>query len=601
MTSARLTPAPEKTAESPTLNRRSLPGSSQLISPAWLRLVYPAVRPIVERIVGFDQLVEIHSHLPNPPQSPATLAADIFAFVGACHSCDAAAIEKLRAIEGPLLLTANHPTGGLDFFAMVAMLETIRPGRWKFLANQTVSPATGLGQYLIPVDPLGRGPAADQLNRQGLTQALRHLRQGGCLAAFPAGRVSHRHGGGVWADRDWSPHLLKLAQLADAMVATIHIGAGPSRFFQRLPHRWPRLRLLFLTAEMTRPCTKHYTLRLGSIRPGREFSPGGKGAAQLMADCYIAADASLPRPAIQRGSPPDAEAHPPHPADGSVIGQELAALPNAHLASHRGFELLLVRGQEAPATLQALGLARELTFQAAGQGTGQACDLSPEDQYYHHLLLWDPKAQKIAGAYRIGKVWEILSRHGPSGLYLDHVFKIAPSLYRELGRAYELSRSFVLPEYQRRPDALAGLWKGLGAAAVREGVKTFFGSVTISNAHHPASRALLVEFLRRNHLDEAGLRRRVRARRPFEPQTRYHSIIARAYAGEPIAALSPLIRRIENNARDIPPLLRYYCALGAGFLDFHVEQSFQDALYCLLRVNLDQIPPSYRRKFVERF
>ena len=94
------------------------------------------------------------------------------------------------------------------------------------------------------------------------------------------------------------------------------------------------------------------------------------------------------------------------------------------------------------------------------------------------------------------------------------------------------------------------------------------------------------------------MRRLVRARRPFRPATRYHPLVGAAYAGEPVDALGPLVDAIEAGERGIPPLLRYYCSLGAKFLAYHVETEFQDALYCLLRVDLNAIPAGYRRRFL---
>ena len=44
--------------------------------------------------------------------------------------------------------------------------------------------------------------------------------------------------------------------------------------------------------------------------------------------------------------------------------------------------------------------------------------------------------------------------------------------------------------------------------------------------------------------------------------------------------------------------MRYYCMLGARFLAFHVEPSFQDALYCLLRVELAGMDKRYRKRFM---
>jgi putative hemolysin len=248
--------------------------------------------------------------------------------------------------------------------------------------------------------------------------------------------------------------------------------------------------------------------------------------------------------------------------------------------------------------MEELGRCREYTFRNAGQGVGRDVDLTDEDPYYDHLVIWDIDQESILGAYRLGNIQEVIAQRGASALYLDHVFKIDFDFYGRLGSAYELSRSFIMPDYQKDPRGLASLWKGLGLAATRNKVGTFFGSVTISNDHQPASRAILVEYLQRNHADSERMCSLIKARNPFVPKTDYHSLVVDGFDGKPISSLSSKIQEIENGERGIPPLMRYYCSLGAKFLSYHVEESFKDALYCLLRVDLQAMDTRYQKKFL---
>ncbi|MEX2381535.1 MAG: lysophospholipid acyltransferase family protein [Opitutales bacterium] len=376
-----------------------------------------------------------------------------------------------------------------------------------------------------------------------------------------------------------------------------------SRAFLRIPWKWARLRALMLCRELTRPTVATVNVRLAAHFSRNEVTRlerSGRGGQKARAYCYLRADRDIPRP--KRGSV-KSDTVPPIDFSSSArtVKTELERLSersNGLIGRHGAFDLIFFKGDSAPSTLRALGRARETTFRAAGQGTEKECDLSPEDEYYHHLVLWDRNKAQLAGAYRLGMVQEILDARGPSALYLDHVFKIQPALYRKLGNAFELSRSFVTPEYQRDSGALAGLWKKLGGAAALHEIETFFGSVTISNDHHPVSRATIVEYLRQNHADTPDMCGRVKARKPFRFLTRYHRMIAEAFRGEPIGNLSSLIEGVEGGERGIFPLIRYYCSLGAKFLDFHVEADFQDALYCLLRVEIAKIPEAYRRRFM---
>ncbi len=158
-----------------------------------------------------------------------------------------------------------------------------------------------------------------------------------------------------------------------------------------------------------------------------------------------------------------------------ALKEALAALtPAQRLYRKDDLELLFIRRHEAPGLLELLGRAREVTFRAAGQGVGRDVDLSPEDDYYHQLIVWDHSRKGIAGAYRTGILRAILDKH------------------------------------------------------------------------------------------------------------------------------DPLVRHLESQKRGIPPLMRYYCQLGARFINYHVEPSFQDALYCLLRVDLPSVPDTYKRRFAPK-
>jgi len=85
-------------------------------------------------------------------------------------------------------------------------------------------------------------------------------------------------------------------------------------------------------------------------------------------------------------------------------------------SSEGEWDVLLFRGADAPILLCELGRCREVTFRAAGQGVGRDRDVAPEDDYYHHLVVWHRSRGEIIGAYCLGFTREILDRHGPHGL-----------------------------------------------------------------------------------------------------------------------------------------------------------------------------------------
>lgn len=568
--------------------RRPIDTSAVMPTP-FLGSLYRYVQPAVESAIGFPALWDLYDA--GAGKTTTEFAAAILERLHLPWEIPDEDLAKLRAIEGPAVVLCNHPFGGIDAMALILTLDTMRPGNWQMLANHAVASIPELQPHMIAVDPLASS-GARRASAIGLIFALRHLKKGGILGLFPAGRVSFQEKG-TTAVRDlpWSDHGIRLAEKTNATLVTLHIPGSNSRRFLKIPTKWSHLRALMLSREMTHPSVNEINVRVAEILP-----PGTKTTPQkLHAHCFLRDDLDVPRPKAGLVSFSSKS-----PAALPGVTAAFTALTKTHrLFETGGLDVLLFKGNEVPnAVMNEIGRCREITFRAAGQGVGSDIDLTPEDPYYHHLVLWDRQARRLMGAYRMGKIHDILNTRGPGALYLDHIFEIQPSFYDKLGPSFELSRSFILPEFQKDNRALAALWKGLGQAAVLHKARSYFGSVTISNAHHPATRATLVEYLRQNHADSDKMRSFVKARNPFILLTQHHKIIAASYSGEPIAALSPLIERIENHERGIPPLMRYYCSLGAKFLAYHVEPGFQDALYCLLRVDLPGMDARYRKRFM---
>jgi len=279
--------------------------------------------------------------------------------------------------------------------------------------------------------------------------------------------------------------------------------------------------------------------------------------------------------------------------------EEILFLDQNHcLFSSENTAVYFFKGKEAPALLRLIGIGRAITFAAIGAGSGQEIDLSPEDNYYDHIMLWDKNAKCLVGAYRIGFTEEIINELGAEGLYLNQVFNFKKEYYEQLGNAMELSRSFILPSYQKNPQMLDALWKGVGKAAMTRNCYTMYGSVTISASFTPLSQAVLVDTLDRHHSESPALRASVRSSHPFTAQTKNHHLISNAWAELGVNKLNSVIEDIEQGQRSIPPLIRYYVSLGAKFLAFQVEESFNNAIYCLLRVDLKALPKRYKRRFL---
>ena len=110
--------------------------------------------------------------------------------------------------------------------------------------------------------------------------------------------------------------------------------------------------------------------------------------------------------------------------------------------------------------------------------------------------MWNHKQGELVGAYRIGRVDDLLGHYGAEGLYTSTLFNFQPQLLERLHNALELGRSFIRPEYQRSYAPLLLLWKGIGHYLVNNPhYRYLFGPVSISNDYTANSRHLMVDTL----------------------------------------------------------------------------------------------------------
>jgi putative hemolysin len=284
---------------------------------------------------------------------------------------------------------------------------------------------------------------------------------------------------------------------------------------------------------------------------------------------------------------------------GLQVAEDFAALPAAQwLCSQGPWRVAIASAPQLPRALPEIGRLRELTFRAAGEGTGRARDLDAFDARYLHLCVWHAEAREIVGAYRLGPTDVLARGHDTGAMYTSTLFRYDGRLLERIGPAIELGRSFVRAEYQRDYAPLLLLWKGIGRfVAQHPRYRHLFGPVSISGEYAPASRELLRAFLetscasplaplvapRQPARDAAGA-----ARRPGPP------LIA------DLDGVDALIVNLEGEGRGVPVLLRQYLRLGARALGFAVDPAFAHTLDALMLVDLTAVPPAVLARYMGR-
>ena len=236
-------------------------------------------------------------------------------------------------------------------------------------------------------------------------------------------------------------------------------------------------------------------------------------------------------------------------------------------------ELYEVTAHNSPAVMQEIGRLRELSFRAAGGGTGKSVDidefdLDPEHPY-RQLIVWDPIEQEIIGGYRYLLGNEII----PEQLATRELFHFSDSFINEyLPQTIELGRSFIQPSYQgtrmktKGLYSLDNLWDGLGALMVRySNHHYFFGKVTMYSTYNVKARNILLHFLHHFFEDPDKLVRPISAIEYDNNNSEY----LRLFEGmEYKEAYKKLQKLLKERGEFIPPLINSYMNISPSMRVF---------------------------------
>lgn len=565
---------------------------------------------LLMRIAGIDSLERFRRSLPATG-TPAQFASAALANLSV--TCDFSAHEMMHVPRrGRAIIVANHPFGALDGLLAISLLGTVRADL-KLFANEDLCALRELRPMLLPIEIAGRNRAAR--NAQTMRAALRWLESEGALLVFPAGEVSHFDvRARCVTDPPWSRAVALLARKSRSPIVPMHFSGSNGLPYQVAGFIHPFLRTLMLPRQVRKHAGARVPVRIGAplqFDRLRHFDDEALATHLRVSTYLLARGAQDVRDA--RGAPiGHASAPPPAPAPGPRFAHplafaeapadcaaEIARLPAAHALLQAGdHAVYCARADAIPHVLDEIGRLRELSFRAVGEGTGRARDLDSFDAYYEHLFIWNRKREEIVGAYRIGRIDEIRRASGRRGLYTATLFQYRDPFFRLLGPALELGRSFVRVEQQKSFAPLLLLWKGIGEYLARHPrYLRLLGPVSISNDYRDLSRQLLVEFLRSHCLDPV-LAHFVRPACPVPRAPLVQTLAAEVAMLGHLDALAALVEDIEPDRKGVPVLLRQYLKLGGRMLAFNVDPKFNDAIDCLLMVDLRQTDPRVLRKYL---
>lgn len=543
-------------------------------------------RPVLRWLARIDLMQGWYEGWRNGPRGDVqAFLDDMLAKIG--RGCTVVNPEALAAIPetGPLVLVANHPLGALEGMMIPQQVLARRPDL-KVLANTVLCRIPEFSELFIGIDVLGNDPR----NAAALRQAHRHLAAGGALLVFPAGTVGHLPWGqSSVIDAPWQRTAARLALAHGSACLPIHVEARNSRLFYLSGQIHKRLRTLLLPRAMVDRRGAPVRLTFGSAFT---LADAGIDSAQAGIDylrltCELLGSREPARAAIAPSTTPTAPTV--TPVEPQSLAAAVAALAPFEVLRQGHFSVFCAPYAQLGVLATHLASEREVTFRAAGEGTGQALDNDRFDGHYQHLLAWDHSANALIGAYRAARVSDVLADRGRNGLYSHSLFHYPESFAHSLKGSIEVGRSFVTLAYQRNPRALDLLWQGLGAMMMRNtDCHTFIGCVSISNAYAPVVRALLHDGLLTGYRVERAIYDQVKPSSRFRYDARFWRDELMRTLGD-VGAINKLLGHAGLEWR-VPVLIRHYLALNGRFIDFSVNHDFSQSLDGLILVDLRKAP-----------
>ena len=333
-----------------------LPGfAGKLIPMAEVRALYERVRSAPDgfRLETLLEEMQVDLHLPSTD------------------------LERIPT-KGPLVAVANHPFGVLDGAALGVLLSRVRPDV-RVMTNSLLEGIPELHEHCIFVDPFQSANSIER-NLKALKQAIEWLQKGGALAVFPAGEVSQWDMGKAQvADPVWNTVATRLIRKTGATALPVYFCGHNSVTFQLLGMIHPRLRTLVLMQEFLQQRGKKLEVRVGTSIPADLISSidNDKEATEYLRQrTYLLSyrgkkPISLPINVrtVRHRKPQEtiADAVPQ-----SLLIKDIQALPPEQLLTESNeFAVYAARAAEIPHVLDELGRLREVTFRAAGEGTGK--------------------------------------------------------------------------------------------------------------------------------------------------------------------------------------------------------------------------------------
>lgn len=132
---------------------------------------------------------------------------------------------------GPLVVVANHPSGLVDGMIMAEMVNRVRSD-FRILTRSLLTGIPEVAEFMIPV-PFPHEENSRELGLEMRNLTMEHLKRGGVIILFPAGKVACTEGWwGTAVEAEWNVFTHKMIQRSGATILPIYFPGQNSRAYQ---------------------------------------------------------------------------------------------------------------------------------------------------------------------------------------------------------------------------------------------------------------------------------------------------------------------------------------------------------------------------------
>jgi len=171
---------------------------------------------------------------------------------------------------GPLVVVSNHPSGLVDGMILAELVNRVRSD-FKILTRSLLTGIPEVEQFMIPV-PFPHEDNARELGLQMRDETMKHLKAGGVIILFPAGKVAMSEGWwGPAIEGEWNVFTHKIVKSSGATILPVYFPGQNSRAFQIANQISDTIRQGLLLYEIKRCLFKPTRPVIGAPIPAAEL------------------------------------------------------------------------------------------------------------------------------------------------------------------------------------------------------------------------------------------------------------------------------------------------------------------------------------------